>query len=195
MKTITHSELVEMIKERHGALLIGIEALTDARARKNPYGKIYKKVRAVGTVGANYERAVNRELAAIGQMPIFEAQPLPWGKWLVVNKIIENKGELYLRTQTTSTQRRKSPAKVLRYRSANDHTLTPKQVLKYLPGAVEAFTQTEAGLEDVEQQVWVRNYKFSSLLRIRINGQTFRVLSEEQILESVGTLTATKTVN
>ena len=45
----------------------------------------------------NYERAVNNRLQKEGKEPNFTAQSLPWGEWLLPNKIIVHKGSAYLR--------------------------------------------------------------------------------------------------
>ena len=55
MKHLTQSELIEIIRNSKGAMIVGIEALTDSRAKKtgNTFGKIFKQIRAVAFVGAD----------------------------------------------------------------------------------------------------------------------------------------------
>lgn len=177
MKTITHKQLAEMIAKSQGSLIVGIQALTDAKARKtgNKFGPIFKQVRAVGFVGADYEKAVNREAGRQGEKPRFEAEKLPWGKWLIPNKLIENNGKLYLRTQSSPGVRRKQPAKVLSYRDAMGKFLSREEIKPFLPPVYEsAKQQSETG---IDATVWVRTYAFDSIQKIRIAGQTFQVVS------------------
>ncbi len=177
MKTLNYSGLLEIVKNSKGVLIVGIRALTDSRARKtnNPFGVIYKEISAVGFVGANYGKAILNEGFRQGETVEFEAQALPWGNWLVINKVIEHKGALYLRTQTTPGQRRKQPAKVLNYRNASGHILNRELVKPFLPVASESAKQQDAGLDET---IWVRTYAFSSIKKIRVNGETFKL--EEQ---------------
>jgi len=174
MKTISQNELLKIISESKGAIPVGLFSVTDARARKtgNPYGKIFKLCRAVGFVGANYQRAVENEAARQGENASeFQAESLPWGNWLIQNKVIEHKGELYLRTQTAPGQRRKQPARVTGYLSESLQILSREQVKPFLPESRESSKQQdEAGLSET---VWVRTYKFNSIKKIRINGKTY----------------------
>jgi len=179
METITHNELIELLASRKGTTFIGIDALTDSGALKtgNPFpGKvILKQSRAVATVGADYGSAVNREIEKAGGSESFEAQSLPWGEWSIPGKVISHKGEFYLRTQTIPRQRRNRPA-VVKYRDREGRFLSRDAVSPYLPKEKESAKQEKAGLEGVESQVKPRNFKFSSLLRVRVNGKTFKVV-------------------
>jgi hypothetical protein len=174
MKTLNHSQLADKIGATKGAAIIGLLALTDCKARKtgNPFGQIFKQVRAVAFVGANYENAVNREGNRQGIETDFTGGQLPWGQWLIANKIIENKGKLYLRTQRTPGNRRKQAAKVLNYRDTSGEFLSRDDVKPFLPVTTESAKQQSAGLAET---VWVRTYAFDSLQKIRLNGETFLI--------------------
>lgn len=175
MEKITHSQLLDIIKNSPGALPVGIVATTDAKARKtgNPFGDITKRVRAVGWVGVNYEKSVERQSGG-GE---FRADPLPWGEWVVPNKIIGHKGGFYLRTQTAEGNRRRQPARVLSYRGQDGRFLSRDDVAPFLPPVTESRKQKEAGLSGAQKQVWVRTYAFASLERVRVGGKTFLIES------------------
>lgn len=176
MKTIKYQELIALLQGQAGAMPVGIVATTDAKARKtgNPHGTITKTVRASGFVGADYETSVqNQTLRAGMKQPDFQADSLPWGEWLVPQKVISHKGKLYLRTQTTSGQRRTVAARVLCYRGENGQFISPDEAKKFLPPVRESAKQADAGLEGAKSQVWVRTYAFDSLERIRVNGRTY----------------------
>ena len=177
MQTINHKQLYDLIANTSGAAIVGILALTDAKAKKtgNPFPEklVFKMVRAVAFVGANYQNAVEREQTRQGVTGIFEAESLPWGQWAIDNKIIEHKGEFYLRTQSTPGQRRNQAARLLGYFDFGGDELTREQVAPFLPATYESAKQQDEA--ELTQTVWVRNYKFSSLLRVRINGKTYKV--------------------
>lgn len=176
MKTLNQNQLVEIVRNRAGALAIGLEAVTDCRARKtgNPFGKIFKRVRAMGFIGADYQQSVEREAVRQGaDAQDFVAESLPWGKWLIPNKIIEHNGRLYLRTQTTPGNRRTVAARVLEYRSENGQVLTKEQVKPFLPESRESAKQQEDA--ELTETVWVRTYALDSLRRVRINGCSYKI--------------------
>ncbi len=177
MQKLSYSKLIEHLKASKGVSIVGLSALCDARARKtgNPYGTILKRIRAVGFVGADYGKAVNREADRQGVESSFQAESLPWGKWLIPNKVIEHNGEFYIRTQTTPGQRRKQAAKVLGYQAEKGGQLTYEAIKPFLPVSKESDKQQNAGLAET---VWVRTYKFSSINRIRIAGVTYNLVNE-----------------
>jgi hypothetical protein len=177
MKKITHKELASLLASKPGAMPIGIDAETDAKAKKtgNPYGSIRKRVRAVGFVGANYVTGLVREGARQGvDATSFEGDALPWGEWLTVGKVIVHKGQFYLRTQTSPGQRDRQPAKVLAYLGENGETLTKEQVDPFLPRETASAKQSAVGIAG-DKQVKVRTYAFASLRKVRVAGQSFVV--------------------
>ncbi len=181
MKKLSYSKLIQFLKDSKGVLIVGILALCDSNARKtgNPYGKIFKQIRAVGFVGVNYGKAVEREQVRQEKEIDFVPDALPWGEWIVNHKLIGHNGEFYLRTQTTPGQRRTQAAKVICYRDANGKFLSRDDVKPFLPVAKESAKQQDKGLAET---VWVRTYKFSSIQRIRINGETYLLAPDAPIV-------------
>ena len=178
MKKLTHGQLVALVQATIGALPVGILATTVPKVRitGNPFSLIQKTSRAVGFVGANYERSVNNEALRQGGQAEFEAAPLPWGKWLIKNKVIVHNGRYYLRTQATPGQRRKQPARVLGYR-ADGSPVEYAKVAPFLPKRQEsAKQQDETG---IDKTVWVSTYAFDSIEKIRINGETYQLVAGE----------------
>jgi hypothetical protein len=175
MKKLTHSQLVALIEATQGAAIVGLQALTDTRAKRtgNPFSLIEKRIRAVAFVGADYQSAVNNEAARQGGTTNFETEELPWGKWLIKNKIIVHNGEYYLRTQSTPGNRRVQPARVLDY-VADGYKTTLEAVKKFLPESKESAKQQVA--TGIKKTVWVRTYKFNSIEKIRVNGETFQLV-------------------
>lgn len=182
MQTITHKKLVEIIANSTGAMPVGLLTETDARALKtgNPFGEITKRVRVVAFVGANYEKAVNREAERQGGIGGFKAEKRPWGEWLVPNKLATHKGETYLRTQSTPGQRNRNRARILFYRGENGQFLSRDEVKKFIPEKSVSARQAAVGVgaTDGRKQVDVREYKLSSILQIRIGGRTYQVAKD-----------------
>lgn len=176
MKTISHAELVELIKNTKGAFPIGLLTNTEAKARKtgNPFGEIRKISRLVGFCGAKYEDAVNREGGRQGVDTNFEAESRSWGQWVVPNKVAEHKGRLYLRTQSTPGQREQSRAKVLSYLNLEGQPLKKSDIEQFLIEKSSSKKQENAGLSK-EKQIEVREFAFDSIQKIRVNGKTYRL--------------------
>lgn len=177
MKKLTHNQFAVMLANTSGVALVGLSTLTDAKARKtgNPFGPIFKQCRGVGLVGADYQASVNREGERQGVQADYKAESLPWGQWKIANKVIEHKGQLYLRTQSSPGQRRKSPVRLVAYRNATGQFLPSEQVKPLLPEKRESEKQQSAGLE---KTVWIRTYGFSSIKKVRFGGQTFELVPE-----------------
>jgi len=184
MKTlkITESQLAEMLENHKGLAIVGIDALTDARARKtgNPFEKVEKLSRFVGFVGMDYSRAVNRELESQGRETSFEAKPLQWGEWMkdkdgkISRKIITHKGKLYFATTSNRKIRLKKKVKVQFY--ADGLPVDKETIAAFLPAKRVSERQSDAGLEDGSVQVERRTFAFSSAKRIRFNGKNYSII-------------------
>lgn len=182
MQKITHSKLVEILAQSKGAFPVSLLSETDAKARKtgNPFGQI-NKISAVRTfTGADYENAVNREANRQGAEGEFESEGLPdWKEQIVKNKVFRHKteGTLYFRTQTTPEQRKRSRSIVLAYRGPSGQFLKPSEVKPFLPPKSVSRKQESAGLSS-KKQVEVREFKFDSIRKIRMNGETFELVND-----------------
>lgn len=183
MKKLTFVQFIDKLRALKGAAIVGITARTDAKARKtgNPFGTIFKTVRTVGFVGADYGAAVVREGARQGaDAGAFEAASLPWGEWLenAVGKVITHKGGFYLRTQSTPGQRKRQAAKVLGYVSADGTVLERAEVEPFLPTPSVSRKQAAVGVgREAAEQIMVRTYAFDSIKRVRFAGETFQLVA------------------
>lgn len=190
MQKITHAELVKLIVNRPGAFPVGLLAETDARCvkkdretgEKHNFGDISKISYSVPFVGAKYEAAVNREAVRQDGEGDFVALGLPKDReWVpgAEGKVLRSKSNpeiLYLRTQTVPGQRLRNKARVLAYRAENGRFLSKKEVKPFLP--VKSFSQRQAaaGVGDKgEGQVDVRDFKFSSLRKVKVGGEVFEI--------------------
>lgn len=189
MKSLTFNEFIKEL-ERPGTQFVGLETKTDARLRKtgNNLGPVFKKSRLVALVGASYESAVNRQqVREFGRHADFKADalPRPGDTWLIPSKVIQNEnGTLYLRTQSTPGMRRKRPAKVA-FVNAQGASLSFDTVSPFLPEKSYSMKQ-EASAEQAKGSklhgspgmIDVRDFKFTSIARVRINGKTYKLKGE-----------------
>ena len=168
MQTITQNQFVEMLLTRKGANIIGLVTETEPKARKtgNPFKEIKKLVHRTVVTGAKYKEAVLKQGATS-----FDADPLPYGKFLVENKIILHEGELQLRTV-----RRNAPKPVTVKYVADGDEIAKEVAIKYLIKPNPSTKQEKVGVTG-KKQVKVRNYKLSNIKEIRMNGEIYKLAS------------------
>lgn len=179
---LTHGKLVALLQGLPGTVFASMVSVTDARLLKtnNPLALPVLKISFVRnvTIGADYEKAVNREAIRQDCSPTFTSGALPKNRtWLVYGKVLESEtapGTYYLRTQSTPGQRRTSQAKILGYRQANGEKATRSQVAPFLPKVYEsAKQQAQTGIDLTIQP---RDYLFTSIALIKISGQTYEIV-------------------
>lgn len=172
---LTHAQLINWLKQTPGAILMGIESLTDTKARKtnNPYSKILKRSKFIGMTGVSYEKATNKAAAAQGVKESFKAESLPWGVWFIPNTLITHKGEFYLRFQSTHKQRAKSKRIILDYRNEKGQIIPREEAEKFIPAPSVSAKQQNMG---IEQTVEVRTMNLNSIRKIRIMGTTYQLV-------------------
>jgi hypothetical protein len=168
MKTITHKQFVEMLSARRGATILGILTETEPKANKtdNPYKQIKKIVHQTVVTGARYKEAILKQGAES-----FESDPLPYGEYVVVNKVIKYNGEMQLRTVF-----RNAPKPVKIQFVADGEEVAREVVDKYLTKSKPSAKQERAGVTG-KKQVKVRNYKLSNIKEVRMNGEKYILAS------------------
>jgi hypothetical protein len=146
---IDHAELLAILKAVNRTMPVTIVAETDARAKKNPFGKILKKSRVNGFIAYGYENIVNNKLKKIGQTPDFEAGERKWGEHYNTQLIMKgNKYYLPIYIQRVFDTI---------YFIKDGQILTKEQVKPYLPSFKEEF-------------VIHREYTTTNIKEITING-------------------------
>ena len=122
-------------------------------------------------IGINYGNAVNNRGEKEQGAPIdFVSAPLRWGSWVEgqVNKLIEHKGELYLRFYGLKNGKVESEYFVGGKLASEQQVSLIKQFTER--GQVQS--QAAAGL--TENQVIARNVKISNIMEITISGITLK---------------------
>jgi hypothetical protein len=182
MNTLTHSQLVALLAGIKGATFASLISQTDARLKKtgNPLAlPVVKQAIVSVTIGAEYQSAVNREANRQESQAEFIAGALPKGRnWLVHGKVLvsDDGSKLYLRTQSTPGQRQRKFAKLIGYKDATGAPVTKQAVKPFLPIAYESSKQQ--GATGICETVHVRDYLFTSIRSIRLNGETFKLVAE-----------------
>lgn len=179
MKHTTQSALIELLKSVNGASFISIDTLTIPTINKtiggrgkdaipNPhYGRITKVMtNAVVMVFQNktvngYEAMIQRRLSQEGKDPAsFTLGERKWGTRLENLPVVEHNGEYYL--------------EVIFLKPGTAHYCLDGQVIH--PADIQGMRVVDkdetqqGGLDD---QVIIRSFKFDSITRIKIDGNTF----------------------
>ena len=90
--------LVNALAEVKGCVFGTITYVSDGGIPKKVInGVVTKVVTTQMQFNYSYENAVNNRLEKIGCEGGFKAEELPWGKWLIPNKVITHKDKLYMR--------------------------------------------------------------------------------------------------
>lgn len=179
MKPTTQSALIELLKSVNGASFISIDTTTipamnktlggrGASAIPNPhYGRVVKVMTgAVVMVFQNklangYENMVHRRLIAEGKDPAsFVLGPRKWGQRLENLPIVEHNGQYYLEVIFLK------PGPVQYF--LDGHVIDPDLIQGMREPAVD---ETQQG--GLENQVFIRSFKFDSITKIKIDGNTF----------------------
>jgi hypothetical protein len=169
-KKITYKQFIMLLGRKPGAVILRIQAKTDARARKtgNPHGTIfhYKDFRCI--TGVDYEKTVNRQLTALGKKAAFEADKLPYGKFVVGNKIIKtDRGDYQLRI----VERNPRPPLKDQFLSQSGKVLPQSEVIKYVRSQM-SLKQVEHGLRG-KKQVKCRNYSFKNIISVFVDKKQY----------------------
>jgi hypothetical protein len=159
MQTITHDQFVSLLRAKLGAVILGLETITTPKAHKGAPEGLGKVSKGRAVTGANYGRAVEKQSGKA-----FTVSPLPYGEWLVPNKVILHKGELQLRTESRNQKPMKS------------YFTSQGNPIPYVPDkASSSNKQEKVGLFG-NRQVTVRNFKFDSIKTIKYAGETYRLV-------------------
>ena len=163
--TITSSELVTLLSEKLGTLIVGLKTITAPEVKKGGPQDLLKVSTGKVILGSSYQTAV-RAQGGDG----FESAPLPWGQWLVARKVITHKGELYL-----AHVRRNSPPMASFFFSGG-YIIPTEKVSPFLRKSGENKRQAEVGVTG-KKQVAFRTIKFSSIKTIKHKGKVFEFIA------------------
>lgn len=175
--------LIERIENLKGCKIVTITYRTSVKLPKK-YGidgAVTKETKTQGQLNYDYTNAVNNRLEKQGGEREFVAQNLPYGKWVngQENKLIEHKGELYLRFYTMKN------AKSEKAYFVNGMPATAEQivVIKNYESSKYQQSGTQAAVGLVENQVMPKNIKLSNIIELRVDKEIITPNKEYQTAE------------
>ena len=178
---MTYSQFVDYLSTIKGCQFVNLITRTDAEMNKgrgkntNPYwGRVEKVAFGVMQFNYSYVNAVQNWVDKVGNEEEFVGESLEWGRWHLYKKVITHRGNYYLRTYPTRNDARRV------YYLLDGIPVTPQEFAKIKPWLKEtpvSTKQLEAGLEEKEQ-VKPKNYKFSSVVAITINGTRIQIIPD-----------------
>lgn len=139
--------------------------------QKNPYyGRVESITSMSGVqINANYENAVNNRLPkGDGNGERFVAESLPWGEWLVPNKVITHKGKFYLRLYVTKSVKKETAYYL-------DGVKTDLNIAAEIRESKPSARQAEVGIEEKDM---VKPFTIcaDNVSSITLNGVTYNVV-------------------
>lgn len=172
-KNLKHRfQLVKLLKGLKGGTLVTLTTLTPVRIENCPIkGHILKWCKQTMQVGVSYENAINIRLSRLGFGQTFKSNPLPYGKWLIPNRVIDYNGRKYARFYPV----RNANTKVCYFIDGRFATAKESEVISMYEqyNAMYSDKQKRHGLS--ENQVELRNYRFESILGLTAEGNSYKM--------------------
>ena len=164
--------LISIIEGVKGCQFGTIQYISEGGIPKKVLGGavVTKLVTAQMQIGYSYENAVNNRLEKQGNEGNFVAESLPWGSWLIPNKIITHKDTLYLRYYDYKGASKES-VWFVNGRVATAHEM--ELIVTYLRSKdTTSKKQAEHGL--TENQVKPKVVKMHNIVLLSVGGHTYR---------------------
>lgn len=175
--------LYNIISNIKGCQIATIEQQTIVKIPKKYgiKGQVEKYFNGQVQLNYNYENAVNNRLGKQGDERSFNAEPLKWGEWEIANKVITHKGERYLRYYSFNGTNKSI---VQYYVDGRKATEEETAIIKEYVATSKKPSATQSAEGLIENQVKPRVVKFSNILSLNVNGNTYT--KEQSILGMVG---------
>ena len=175
MKKVSHAELVNIISNVRGCKFAHITTNTEVKVKRDcPFQNVRKVTSRRVQINYGYENAVNNHLERNGEQRNFVGGSLPWGAWLIPNKVIEHKLNLYLRTYEPANASETSYYVLSDGRMANDHDTEVINAYAYAK-SYGSEKQANFGLT-YDEQVKPKAVSFDSIVEISINGEKYQIV-------------------
>lgn len=164
---MTQVELINQVKAIKGCVFAHIEYYSEEKLpKKLGLGNVTKYVATNVQLNYGYENAVNNRIERAGGDGNFVAGSLPFGKWETPNKIIEYKGNYYLRFYLYDGSK-PNVSYIVDGRPATKNEVDI--ISEYKKGLKKnSDTQSAAGL--TQNQVKPRMVKFESITNLKCGG-------------------------
>lgn len=168
MNTINELNFLTLISGIKGSSFVSIEALTDVKARK-PFIGLKKRSNLTGIINFIYKNSVNNQRLRENKIDDFEPMPRSWGVRLkyknYIFPLVYYKGNFYLEIKVTkilNTQYELN-GKVYTYEDIKEFIYKKKQ---------------STNRQKLNNPVILRDYKISSIKKIKFNGNEYSLNKE-----------------
>lgn len=166
LKKISQRELFSLLCNKSGAQIITITTETDPGKSLKYKNKVVKRSRVNGVINWHYQNAVNRQRQREYKEQDFKVKPRKWGTRIPLSPCIQHNGNVYLEMKVENVHGTE-------YFAKHGNTLIPttkEEVSEYLK---KRTNYSEA--QDLDKEVILRDYKLSSIIEIRIQGEIYTV--------------------
>lgn len=183
-KKVKIQELVKILSETNETE-ISIQRVSEVKMKKTNNPFYYKsgrswvpknlvELRTNGTYkyGYSYEKLVKEALLKKGKESSFEVDKLAWGQWYIKDKLIEHKGNYYIRVYTTPDTHADMEY-LVDGNIASDYQVT--QIKDFSPKRGGIKKQNELGL-DKSEQITPKNLPLNTINWIIIEGTKYEII-------------------
>ena len=177
-------KIIEIMGAVRGCQFANITYVADGGIPKKVIsGVVTKLVTTSCQVNYSYESEVNNRLEKQGSERVFKAQSLPWGAWVegFENKLIEHKGNLYLRYYDVANAKPKVVWLVDGRLATEDELFAIMEYIVAKNAKNTSNRQAEVGLTD--NQVSPKVVKVENILHLSVNGTEYRKAHQFAIAE------------
>ena len=176
MKQIAPLTLISVLANIKGGTMVYLTSLTDVDVPFHYHlGRVQKFCRQSLQVGCSYENSVNNKLERKGLGRTFRSSRLRWGRWFILNRIIEHRGKYYARFYKTANSNPQITYLV------DGRVATPREteiIKRYDSLYTFSRRQSMHGLS-VTEQTNVRNYELTNIISISAEGETYNVVRKQ----------------
>ena len=164
------SQLIDVISSLKGGALVSLTSLTDVHINDfRIHGRVLKWCKQTMQVGVKYERAVNTRLHRIGIWNCFKSSSLPYGTWVIPNRILKYEGRTYARFYPVQN----SDRKVCYFIDGRIATARESEIIAAFEQYAKPCSHKQAFFGLQEKQVGVRNYRIEHILEMSAEGTRY----------------------
>lgn len=167
VRKITLGDFKERLAAHNRSSPVTILAITEAAARKNPFGKIYKLAKVNGFIGNNYEANVRTQEIREGHLPPqFNVSPRSWGSRTGKCLVRNGNDNFYLAIRPIKVIH--SPVYYVE-KEGKLQRVKKEMVAQYL-------IKPKAPNQGLNKPVLYRNYKLENIKKIRMMGEILKIV-------------------
>lgn len=165
-------QLISALGNIKGGTLVTLTTLTSVQMDDfRIHGKVLKWCRQTMQVGVSYENAINTRLGRIGFDKSFKSDSLPYGRWVIPNRVIKHNGQYYGRFYPVNNDNKK----VCYFIDGRIATARESEIISNYEIYVKPYSTKQARYGLTENQVNLRNYRFDSILELNAEGKSYKV--------------------